>query len=133
MELRTACSSTRANAKSSLSLEELGMSRIAVIGAGAWGTALSIVLARGKRHTVRLWAYEPEVCDSIRKRRTNDLFLTGYCLPEEIEATNSLPDALAGAGIVLAVMPSHHARALYLQMRLLLPAGATIVSATKGI
>src|SRR5947208_15582649 len=103
MELRTACSSTRANAKPSLSLEELGMSRIAVIGAGAWGTALSIVLARGKRHTVHLWAHEPEVCDSIRKRHTNELFLTGYCLPEEIEATNSLPDALAGAEIVLAV------------------------------
>ena len=109
------------------------MSRIAIIGAGAWGTALSIVLARGGRHQVRLWAYEREVCDSIRARRTNDLFLPGFELPDGIEATNSLPSALQGCSFVLAVMPSHHARALYSSMRVSLSPHAIIVSATKGI
>jgi glycerol-3-phosphate dehydrogenase (NAD(P)+) len=109
------------------------VSRIAVIGAGAWGTALSIVLTRGGRHQVRLWAYEREVCESIRTRRTNDLFLPGYTIPSPVEATSDLAQALADARIVLAVMPSHHARGLYKQMRALLSPDATIVSATKGI
>ncbi|HEX4663327.1 MAG TPA: NAD(P)H-dependent glycerol-3-phosphate dehydrogenase [Terriglobales bacterium] len=109
------------------------MSRIAVIGAGAWGTALSIVLARGGAHEVRLWAYEQEVLESIRSRRMNDLFLPGFVLPDRIAITNSLAAALEGAQIVLTVMPSHHARRLYGDMRPSLPRGVTIVSATKGI
>ena len=58
------------------------MSRIAVVGAGAWGTALSIVLARGSRHAVRLWAHEREVWESIENKRTNDLFLPDCAVPE---------------------------------------------------
>ncbi len=50
------------------------MSEIAVIGAGAWGTAISIVLGRKRSHRVRLWAYEREVCESIQARRVNDYF-----------------------------------------------------------
>lgn len=109
------------------------MSRIAVIGAGAWGTALAMVLARGQRHEVSLWAYEKEVCESIRARRMNELFLPGFILPESIAVTNSLPTALHGAQIALTVMPSHHVRRLFEQMRPALPDSITIVSATKGI
>ena len=109
------------------------MSRIAVIGGGAWGTALAMVLARGERHSVTLWAYEPEVCESIRKNKTNDLFLPGFVLPDSIQVTNSLADALQDASIVLTVMPSHHARRLFGQMRDSLSSKVTLVSATKGI
>src|SRR5690349_5454618 len=109
------------------------MSRIAVIGGGAWGTALSIVLARGGRHAVRLWAYEREVCDSIQARQTNDLFLPGFKIPDGVEATNSLTSALEGCSFILAVMPSHHARALYSSMRSSLSPDTIIVSATKGL
>ncbi len=109
------------------------MSRIAVIGAGAWGTALSIVLARAGRHQVRLWAYEPEVCASIQGNRTNDLFLPGCKIPDGIEATNSLASALKDCSFVLAVMPSHHARVLYSKMRNSVPPHTILVSATKGI
>lgn len=109
------------------------MSRIAVIGAGAWGTALSIVLARGGRHEARLWAYEREVCESIQSRRTNDLFLPGHAIPQDVEVTTALSRALESAEIVLTVMPSHHARRLYQQMRADLPRDVVIVSATKGI
>jgi glycerol-3-phosphate dehydrogenase (NAD(P)+) len=109
------------------------VSRIAVIGAGAWGTALSIILARGGRHRVNLWAYEREVCESIQARRINGLFLPHQEIPADVEATNDLAKALAGAQIVLAVMPSHHARRLYEQMRPLLSTDLMIVSATKGI
>ena len=109
------------------------MSRIAVIGAGAWGTALSMVLTRGQRHQVHLWAHEREVCESVQNQRTNDLFLPGYSIPEDVSITNSLSSALEDAEVVLTVMPSHHARRLYEQMRSSLPANAAIVSATKGI
>src|SRR5947207_16020963 len=98
MGRRIACNSTRANVKRPLpATKEQTMSQIAVIGAGAWGTALSIVLTRGGRHQVRLWAYEREVCESIKTRRTNDLFLAGYSIPQAVEVTNSLPAALRNA------------------------------------
>jgi glycerol-3-phosphate dehydrogenase (NAD(P)+) len=109
------------------------VSRIAVIGAGAWGTALALVLARGQRHQVSLWAYEKEVCESIKKDRTNALFLPGVTLVDGVAVSNSLPAALDGARIVLTVMPSHHARRLFGQMRTSLASDAIIVSATKGI
>lgn len=109
------------------------MSRIAVIGGGAWGTSLSIVLSRNERHEVRLWAYEPTVCESINRRRTNDLFLPGQRIPDLVQATNDLAQALAGAEIVLTVMPSNHARRLYGEMRPLVSSDAMVVSATKGI
>ena len=109
------------------------MSRIAVIGGGAWGTALSIVLTRGSRHEVSLWAYEPEVVESIRTKRTNELFLPGYALPNAVSATHNFGHALNDATLVLTVMPSHHARRLFEQMHPLLTPDAIVVSATKGI
>lgn len=109
------------------------MSRIAVIGAGAWGTALSIVLTRAGRHQVHLWAYEREVRESIESTRTNGLFLPGCSIPEQVQVTNALSDALHKAEIVLTVMPSHHARRLYEQMKHMLPSNVIVASATKGI
>lgn len=92
-----------------------------------------MVLTRGKRHEVSLWAFEKEVCELIRARRMNDLFLPGFTMPESIAITNSLPTALDGAEIALTVMPSHHVRRLFEQMRPSLSDRLTIVSATKGI
>jgi glycerol-3-phosphate dehydrogenase (NAD(P)+) len=109
------------------------VSRIAVIGAGAWGTALSIVLTRTGRHEVCLWAHEPEVVQSIQATRTNDLFLPEHPLPNAVSATTDLAQALSGADFVLTVMPSHHARRLFEQMRSSLRPDVIIVSATKGI
>jgi glycerol-3-phosphate dehydrogenase (NAD(P)+) len=109
------------------------MSRIAVVGAGAWGTALSIVLGRNGGHDVRLWAYESEVCESIVARRTNDLFLPGYRVPEKVRATNAFNDALADAEIVVSVMPSHHCRRVFTGMAKHLRPEMLFVSATKGI
>jgi glycerol-3-phosphate dehydrogenase (NAD(P)+) len=109
------------------------MSEIAVIGAGAWGTALSIVLGRKGTHGVRLWAFEKEVCQSIASRHTNDLFLGGAEIPTAVTATNSLEEALRGAEIVVSVMPSHHCRRLFRQMASHLASGMMFVSATKGV
>jgi glycerol-3-phosphate dehydrogenase (NAD(P)+) len=63
------------------------MSRVAIIGAGAWGTALSIVLGRKQRHQVRLWAYEKEVRESIASSRTNATFLPEQWVPEGVAVT----------------------------------------------
>src|SRR5437879_396750 len=109
------------------------MSEIAVIGGGAWGTGLSIVLGRKETHRVRLWAHEAEVCESITKRRLNELFLPGRSIPETVTASNDLGAALEGAQIVVSVMPSQHCRKLFEHMRPLLGAETLIVSATKGL
>ncbi len=109
------------------------MSEIAVIGAGAWGTALAIVLGRKGSHRVRLWAYEPEVCDSINTRRQNDLFLAGFSIPADVRATSSMEEAVRGAGMVVSVMPSHHCRALFRQIAPFARPEMLFVSATKGI
>jgi len=108
------------------------MAKIAVIGAGSWGTALARALARAG-HDTRLWAYEPEVVADIRGCRENKAFLPGVFLPENIQASNDLSFALNRAECVLTVMPSHVCRSLYEQMLPLLSPDMIFVSATKGI
>lgn len=109
------------------------MSRVSVIGAGAWGTALAIARARKDQADVRLWAFEKEVCDSINKRHVNDMYLPGMPIPASVRASSNLGEALQGAEIVVSVMPSPHVRRAFTQMAALLPPEALIVSATKGI
>jgi len=109
------------------------VSEIAVIGAGAWGTAISIVLGRKKTHHVRLWAHEAEVRESITAARVNQMFLPGHPIPETVLCTNSFEEALRGAEIVVSVMPSHHTRRVFQAMRPHLRSDMLFVSATKGI
>lgn len=109
------------------------MSEIAVIGAGAWGTGLAIVLGRKGTHQVRLWAHEPDVCESIMRNRVNERFLAGCTIPETVVATNDLPAALQNTQLIVSVMPSQHCRALFKRMGPFIPPNAIIVSATKGI
>jgi glycerol-3-phosphate dehydrogenase (NAD(P)+) len=109
------------------------MSRIAIIGAGAWGTALSIVLGRKGRHEVTLWAYEEEVCDSIQANRENARFLPGHRIPEQVKVTRDLVEGLRGAEIVVSAMPSQHCRDLFQQSCPSLGDCVLIVSATKGL
>ena len=108
------------------------MKRIAVIGAGNWGTALAATLARSG-HAVSLWGYEPEIVESIRQRLENSIFMPGVSLPTGIAATNDLGEALDGAEIVVTAMPSHVCRGLYERMLTHLTPEMILVSATKGI
>jgi len=109
------------------------MSQIAVIGAGAWGTAISIVLGRNRQHRVSLWALEKEVCESISANHVNELFLPGHPIPENVVATNDLRTALRGAQIIVSVMPSHHCRRVFQGIASTLSADMLFVSATKGV
>ena len=109
------------------------MSEISIIGAGAWGTALSIVLGRKGTHRIRLWAHEVEVCESISQRRLNEKFLPGQQIPASVTPCNDLAEALAKAAILVSVMPSQHCRHLFEKMRPHLRPELLIVSATKGL
>jgi glycerol-3-phosphate dehydrogenase (NAD(P)+) len=109
------------------------MSDIAVIGAGAWGTGIAIVLGRKGTHRVRLWAHETDVCTSITQNHVNERFLPGRPIPDSVTASNDLAAAIRGAQIVVSVMPSQHCRGLFDRMRPLLEPQTLIVSATKGL
>jgi glycerol-3-phosphate dehydrogenase (NAD(P)+) len=109
------------------------MSRIAVIGAGAWGTALAIVAGRAGGHEVRLWALEKEVCQAISASGSNSVFLPGCPLPSSVTATNDFRQALTGTDIVVSVMPSHHCRRTFEHMAQWLQPHMLFLSATKGI
>ncbi|MBZ5547448.1 MAG: NAD(P)-dependent glycerol-3-phosphate dehydrogenase [Acidobacteriia bacterium] len=109
------------------------MSRIAIIGAGAWGTALAIVLGRKGTHTVRLWAHEREVYESITKERINQHFLPGFTLPESVEPATDLTPAIEGAEMIVSVMPSQHCRELFERMAPSLRPETLFVSCTKGL
>lgn len=109
------------------------MSEIAVIGAGAWGTSLAIVLGRKGTHRVRLWAHEAEVVESISRRRVNEKFLAGPLIPEAVVVSSDLERVVQGIEILVSVMPSQHCRALFERMCPLLPPDILVISATKGL
>src|SRR5262249_46830491 len=109
------------------------MSRIAIIGAGAWGTGLAMVLARKDAHRIRLWANESDVCESIARHQVNERFLPGFSLPTTIRATTDLAHALEDADVVVSVMPSQHCRALFDRMLPNLHPEMLFISCTKGL
>ena len=110
------------------------MKKIAIIGGGAWGTALAIALMRSSReHRLSLWAHSADVVETLNARRINEIYLSGFELSADVEVTGDLKSALAGADIVLGVMPSAHAREIYRAMRPHVGPFAVFVSATKGL
>jgi glycerol-3-phosphate dehydrogenase (NAD(P)+) len=106
--------------------------KIAVMGAGSWGTALALAAARNA-HDVWLWARSHEVAAAIAGSRVNAQYMQGVALPPNVSPTASLRDALDGAAVVITVVPSHGARAIYREMRPYLSHRMVLVSATKGI
>jgi glycerol-3-phosphate dehydrogenase (NAD(P)+) len=105
---------------------------LAIIGAGSWGTALSIVLAPRFRG-VRLWVHEAALATRITENRVNDLYLPGFELPSSIQATTELGEALEDADIVLSAIPSHLVRSVYGRMLPFLHEQMVFASATKGL
>ena len=107
-------------------------SRIAVIGAGSWGTALASVLA-GNKHDVTLWAREPDVVEQINDGRENARFLKGVALPEGIRATSDLAAAVRNAEVIVNVVPAQFCGRVMAEAAPNVLEGALIVSASKGI
>jgi glycerol-3-phosphate dehydrogenase (NAD(P)+) len=109
------------------------MSRITIMGGGAWGTALLLSLARRGDHTLILWTHSEEVASTILAARENRGFLPGFAIPESIAVTTDPELAIASAEILVSVMPSHHVRASYERFAPFLRPGQILVSGTKGI
>lgn len=110
----------------------MSVRRIAVVGAGSWGTALADLLA-AKGYPTVLWSYEPEVADGINREHHNPRYLPDVALDERLRATGELEEAVRGADIVVSVSPSHVVRAVMGQAAGFLDPGARVVSASKGI
>jgi glycerol-3-phosphate dehydrogenase (NAD(P)+) len=108
------------------------MSRIAVLGAGAWGTAIAISLSRRGGHKIVLWSHSEEEAHTIQSARENTLFLPGFPLPPDIVVTATDAD-ISGAEIVVSVIPSEFLRPTFARLRPHLHPGPIIVSATKGV
>lgn len=108
------------------------MAQVAVIGGGAFGTAMACVLRR-RGHVVRLWAREPEVVAAINVQRVNATFLPGISLPDGINASTDVAAVVHAAEFVLLAPPAQHMRAVTLQLQPLLAAGTPVISCSKGI
>jgi glycerol-3-phosphate dehydrogenase (NAD(P)+) len=107
-------------------------SPIAIIGAGGWGTALAVTMARQGRD-VRLWAYEPYLVETMIATRENPLYLPSIRVPESVRISNSMRDVLVDSQIVILAMPSHVYRQVFTEMLPLVNADMLFVSASKGI
>lgn len=108
------------------------MSRIVVLGSGAWGTALCLSLLRRGVHQVTLWAHSPEAAQEIVDAGENKLFLPGFPLPAALVITGDCA-AVREAEIVVSVIPSEFLRATFARIGPHLHEGQIILSATKGI
>jgi glycerol-3-phosphate dehydrogenase (NAD(P)+) len=105
---------------------------VSVIGAGSWGTALGIHLAR-VGHEVRLWARDPALVAEMTTRRANAVYLPDINFPATLQLVGAMEEAVDGAPIVVVAVPSHGMRGV---LRLAAPhvaSGAVVVSATKGL
>jgi glycerol-3-phosphate dehydrogenase (NAD(P)+) len=108
--------------------------KIAILGAGSWGTALAIVLTRSRQpHRISLWVHDPELAEFLCRERENPTYLSGEKLPAEVEVTNDMAEALAEAQIVVGAIPSAYARKVYAQARPHWQRDVIVVSATKGL
>lgn len=108
------------------------MSRAAVVGAGAWGTALANVLAAKGIPTV-LWSHEEDVAESINARHVNERYLPGAPLDPRLTATGDMAAAVADADWVVSVSPSHVVRPVMARAAAAMRGDARVISASKGI
>ncbi len=108
------------------------MAGIAVVGAGAWGTALACHAAR-QGHAVTLWALEPEVADEVGRQHRNSAYLPDAQIPAAVRASSDVGEAASGARVVILVPPSKHLRAVSARLSEVLAEDAVVVVASKGV
>src|SRR2546422_10740837 len=108
------------------------MTRIAVVGGGAWGTALADLLAR-KGEQVALWAREPEVVESVNERHVNDMFLPGAALAPTIGAARDIRAVVRDADVIVSAAPSHAVRPVMTQVAGARKGKTPVGSASKGL
>ncbi|HEX6177035.1 MAG TPA: NAD(P)H-dependent glycerol-3-phosphate dehydrogenase [Thermoanaerobaculia bacterium] len=106
--------------------------KIAVIGAGTFGTAMASVIARGGNE-VLLWSHNPEVAEGIRKTGRNPFYLPAVEIDQRIRATGDLAEAAKFSDVLFMVVPSHHYRRVLGELLAHVPARVSVISGTKGI
>jgi glycerol-3-phosphate dehydrogenase (NAD(P)+) len=109
------------------------MSRITVLGSGAWGTAIALSLSTKQTHQVTLWSHRAETAASLKVDRENRRFLPGFRFPESLQATGDDEEAAAEADILVCAVPSEFLRPTISRLAQYLHAGQILVSATKGL
>jgi glycerol-3-phosphate dehydrogenase (NAD(P)+) len=109
------------------------MSRIAILGAGAWGTALAISLARRGGHELILWSHSAPLAEQLRETGENLPYLPGFTIPMDVEITADLPGAIFEADILLCVTPAQVLRRTLAEIAPLLTPDQVILSASKGL
>jgi len=108
------------------------LKKVAVIGAGSWGTAIAMVLS-GKRVPTVLWGHNKEHQAALAKDRENKKYLPGFTFPPTLEVTSDLQEAVAGSNVICMVVPSHGYRTVFEELQPFLADKVSIVSAVKGI
>jgi glycerol-3-phosphate dehydrogenase (NAD(P)+) len=106
--------------------------RVAVLGAGSWGTTLAVLLC-GNSHQVTLWSYRAEDTERMRASRENALFLPGVTLPGQLDITSDLQAAVQGAEMIVGAAPSQYLRSVMVQLAHLPLETITIVNVAKGV
>jgi len=109
------------------------LSRISVLGAGAWGTALALSLARRGGHELCLWSHSVPLAEHLAEAGENLPYLPGFTLPAGIQVTSDLPGAIFEADILLCVTPSQHLREVIAHIAPMLTRNQIILSASKGL
>ncbi len=109
------------------------MSRISVLGAGAWGTALAISLARLAQNRVTLWCHRGEHAEEINRLRENRRYLPGFALPEALVVTSDAAAALEDAQWIVCAIPSQYLRQIFAALAPWITARQAVISATKGL
>ncbi len=107
--------------------------RVAVVGAGSWGTAVATLLQRKAEHEILLWARRAELAETINLFHENPLYLPDIALPEGLAATSNLRDAIAGAEVIVMAVPSHGFRSVLRSVLEHVSGRPTFVSLTKGL
>jgi len=107
--------------------------KVAVLGGGAWGTALGCHLAGAAGAQVRLWVHDEALARTMGAQRENPAYLPGFALPGDLQVTPSLTEALDGAAVVVLAIPSHFCREILEGARQSLKSDPLIVVASKGI
>jgi glycerol-3-phosphate dehydrogenase (NAD(P)+) len=105
---------------------------VTVLGAGSWGTALSVHLGR-VGHRVRLWARDPDLAVDLATRRANPVYLPDVTLPPAVDVTHAIGQAVAGADLIVVAIPSHGCRAVVRSAARHMTDGVVLVSAVKGL
>lgn len=109
------------------------MSKITILGSGAWGTAIALSLYRRGGHDLTLWAHSDEAAADLIRDKENKQFLPGFPLPSELKVTGDGETALKDAEIIVSVVPSEYLRPTYARLAKFMRPSQILVSATKGI